>query len=55
MCLLCACHDHNKPFKKTDAFKLNDVYKLKSWKLTPNVLIGFDVEHNKFTLARSVH
>ena len=35
--------------------KLKDVYKLQICKLMRNTITGFDVEHNRFTLASSVH
>ena len=42
-------------FKKTSVLKLNDVYKLQICKLMHNTITGFDVDHNRFTLASSVH
>ena len=39
----------------TNPLKLNDVYKLQICKLMPNTITGFDVDHNRFTLATSAH
>ena len=38
--------------KENGVIKLNDVYKLPICKV--NSLVGFDVEHNRFTFASSV-
>ena len=45
----------NPLFKKTGVLKLKDEYKLQIPKLMHNTIRGFDVEHNRFTLASSVH
>ena len=45
----------NSLFKKTGVLKLNDVNKLQICKFMCNTITGFDLEHNRFTLASSVH
>ena len=35
--------------------KSYDVYKLQIYKLISDTVTGFDLEHNKFTLASSIH
>ena len=45
----------NPLFKKPDELKLNDVYKLQICKLMCSTIIGFDIEHDRFILAISVH
>ena len=40
---------------KTGVFKFNDVYNLQICKLMRNTITGFDVDHNRFTLASSAH
>ena len=46
----------NKPYqKKTGVLKLNDVYKWQFFKLMLNTITGFDVDHNRFTLASSAN
>ena len=55
VCRLPALTTTKPLFKKTGVLKLNDVYKLQICKLMCNTITGFDVEHNRFTLASSVH
>ena len=55
VCCLPALTTTNPLFEKKCVLKLNDVYKLQVCKLMLNTLIGFDVEHNGFTLASFVH
>ena len=55
VCCVTGLTTTNPLFRKTGVLKLNDVYKLQICKLMPNTITGFDVEHNRFTLASSVH
>ena len=55
VCRVPALTTTNPLFKKTGVLILKDVYKLQICKLMRNTITGFDVEHNRFTLASSVH
>ena len=55
VCRVPALTTTNPLFLKTGVLKLNDVYKLQICKLMRNTITGFDVDHNRFTLASSAH
>ena len=55
VCRVPALITTNPLFKKTGVLKLNNVYKLQICKLMCYTITGFDVDHNRFTLASSVY
>ena len=55
VCRVPALTTTNPLFKKTGVQKLNDVYKLQICKLMRNTITGFNVGHNRFTFASSIH
>ena len=55
VCRVPALTTTNPLFIKTGVLKLNDVYRLQICKLMRNTITGFDVDHNRFTLASSAH
>ena len=55
VCFVPALTTTNPQFKKSGLLKLKWCVKSLICKLMCNTITGFDVEHNRFTLASSVH